>query len=173
MVDLGIASEWIPVVSGAVGAGGAVSAQLVAGHLTSKREKKSTAQKREDERSALFRDERRQLFLRIIKLADTDRAALKRYNFEMYAHRIDPPSGINAEVMSKEWLDLLSELLLIDSEVHPTVERVVTTFASWDLAMGIAAMSTPHDHVDFHVYTEPLMTEIAAMTEAMRISLKR
>lgn len=69
-MDLNIPTDWIPVVSGIVGAAGAVAAQIVAARATGRRESKAANARRANARAAAFVDQKMALFKTVLEVID-------------------------------------------------------------------------------------------------------
>lgn len=112
-----IDKDWVPAVSAAAGAGGAVLAQIVAAFLTGRREKRAAKNARIDRRAELFKQERKELFLRSLKLYDSNIVAHRTYIQKAEAGEIGIMTFPTYVFKAEEWDDQVSEFNLLAPEI--------------------------------------------------------
>lgn len=118
---------WIPVISGFVGAGGAIAAQAVSAYFTGRREAANR-------RALAFRDEKRDLFMRVLVELDEfhrDRIRAIQMFTESFPYKREPT---RAE-MTRRWYALTTECFVIAPEAEDAMDAAGKTIEQLDLAL--------------------------------------
>jgi len=165
-VDLNIPTEWIPVVSGVVGASGAVGAQIVAAVATGRRETKAANGRRADARAAAFVDEKRALFVKVLAAVDDTLAdyddLLKK--FASGKSGISMPTGVLDHARWKGWA---AEFDLLAPEVAKAVNACRRALFDFDMSVVFAS----HDAKALSDQEKEVRSKRAELRDAMRVSL--
>jgi hypothetical protein len=118
-----IDKDWIPAVSAASGAGGAVLAQIVAALFTGRREKRAAKNSRLDRRAELFKPERKELFLRSLKLYDSNIVAHRTYIQKAEAGELGIVTFPTYVFDADTWDEQVSEFNLLAPEICPYLNK--------------------------------------------------
>lgn len=167
--------QWIPVVSGAVGAGGAIIGQIVAALFTASREKKAIKARREDdataltirradERAAAFVDQKRELYAKVLRALDDDIRGFLAFfpKVEVGELSVSIPTGV---LNDEAWQDLAADVDLLAPDIVKEVNACLNLLQAVDFAASFA---------DFDLAKSKL-TEVrklrGPLRDAMRVSL--
>lgn len=106
------------MVSGAVGAGGAIAGQIVAGVAAARREAKAAAERRADSRASAFSDAKVKIFAEVLGMIDAhlDRTEAIRRQRER-GEDVEPPL-----VDTGVWAKVAAEVDLLAPEVTKAVD---------------------------------------------------
>lgn len=164
LVDIDISTDWIPVVSGFVGASGAVGAQIVAAIATGRRETNAAKGRRADTRAAAFADQKRELFVKVIQtiddtLVDYDKLLAK---YAAGKASISLPTGV---LDAKHWNAWAAEFDLLAPDVAKHVNACFTALRHMDLAVAVA------DPTALSNQEKEVRVKRAELRDAMRVSL--
>lgn len=164
MLPVKVSAEWIPVISGATGAGGAVLAQIVAATATGRREKRVARDRRAEARASAFADEKRDVFVKVLQAIE---AQLKDYeNFwkDVVAKGkdVDLPTGV---LDATRWEILTAEVDLLAPELAAPINACLREFRSMDLAVALG------DEDGCSAHDKAVRTRRAELRDAMRVSL--
>lgn len=165
-MDIDIATDWIPVVSGVVGAAGAVSAQVVAAIATGRRETKAANARRADARASAFVDQKRDLFKKVLAavddtLADYDDLLRK---FASGEAAISLPTGVLDHARWKGWA---AEFDLLAPDVAKAVNACRRALFEFDMSVALAS----HDEKALSDQEKEVRVKRAELRDAMRVSL--
>lgn len=117
-----IDKDWVPAVSAASGAGGAVLAQIVAAYFTGRREKRKAKEARVDKRAELFRDEKKELFVKSLKLHEALIDDHRDFIMKVAAGEtaVTWPTYV---FRADEWNELVAEFNLLAPEICPYLNK--------------------------------------------------
>lgn len=165
-VDLEISKDWIPVVSGVVGAAGAVSAQIVTAIATSRRETKAAKTRRADARASAFVDQKRELFKKVLSAVDDTLADYDDLLKEFASGKgaISLPTGV---LDHERWKGWAAEFDLLAPEVAKAVNACRRALFDFDLSVALAA----HDEKALRDQEKEVRVKRAELRDAMRVSL--
>lgn len=165
-VDLDISTDWIPVVSGVVGAAGAVTAQVVAAIATGRRETKTANARRADARASAFADQKRDLFKKVLQAVDdtlADYDGLLR-KFASGEGSISMPTGVLNHARWKGWA---AEFDLLAPDVAKAVNACRRALFDFDMSVVFAS----HDEKALSDQEKEVRVKRAELRDAMRVSL--
>lgn len=161
--------EWIPVVSGLVGAGGAIGAQIAGGFLTSRRENRAVRVRRADARAAAFVAEKRDLFVRVLKAIDGQLKAFDSFQEET-AKAASSKQKVELSIPTgafdtSKWEEMSAEVDLLVPDVIPKLNACVNQLQALDLALLTL------DPKKFSDQNKVVREKRAELRDAMRVSL--
>ncbi|MGY2876358.1 hypothetical protein ACVW00_003548 [Marmoricola sp. URHA0025 HA25] len=137
MLGIHISTDWIPVVSGAVGAAGAVLAQVVSAIFTGRRETRAARTRRIEARRSAFADQKRLLFVKTLKTFDEQVLAYEDLIERLNAGEVSVsiPTGV---MLDDKWGELRAELDLLAKDVIPRLNEMLKAFQLLDMAVSFA-----------------------------------
>jgi len=159
-----IPQEWIPVVSGAVGASGAVAAQIIAGVAASRREARAAGERRRDARASAFANEKRELFVKVLKGVDDQLTKYDEFWKQLEAEaEVSMPTGV---LDPAQWRSFAVEVdLLAAPEVVRAINLCLLAFEDLDVATAL------RDVGDRAEMAEAVRARRSDLRAAMRSSL--
>lgn len=129
--------DWIPVVSGAVGAGGAVLAQITAAIFTGRRETKAGKARRAEARASAFADQKRDLFLKTLKVLDQELEDYDAHSAKVEAGTAPGimPTGVHDE---SKWAEVAADIDLLAPDIVGKLNACLKQFHQIDFSLSLA-----------------------------------
>lgn len=165
-MNIDISTDWIPVVSGAVGAAGAVSAQVVSAIATGRRETKAVNARRAEARASAFVDQKRELFKMVLQTVDDTLADYDKLleDFASGAAAISMPTGV---LDHERWKGWAAEFDLLAPDVAKAVNACRRALFEFDMSVVLSA----HDATALSDQEKEVRVKRTELRDAMRVSL--
>lgn len=125
---------WVPVISGFIGAAGAICAQIAAAVFTARREKLAGIQRRADEQKALFREQRLLIYTRCLSLYQEQLRDYERYltDVDFGDEAVVFPTG---KIREAEWNAQVAEINLLAPEIRDLINKTQRDYMQLELSL--------------------------------------
>jgi hypothetical protein len=159
-----IDKDWVPVVSGLVGAAGAILAQVASAYFTGRRETGAARARRLEVRASAFANEKRLLFVRTLETFD---GQIKAY--EKHVDAVESGDAVGTiptgAYHHEGWGALAAEIDLMAPDVVKVLNSGLKRFFDFDFAISLGQLDQVKDHLT------ALRADRVKLRDAMRLSM--